>query len=210
MIETLGVILTLIICVPLIIIGPIALVVYILNKVADFIDKKRLKMTKVINLFAGAGSGKSTTAAGLFFLMKIHGYKVELVTEYAKELCYEGRLGEAQQMSILGEQYNRQNRLVGKVDYIITDSPLLLNAVYDDDETVIYSAKQLFKRFDNVNFFINRVKPFANYGRLGDLESNKAVDLRIKSLLVDYQVEANVDGDINAPKTIFNILGLKR
>ena len=41
MIETLGVILTLIICVPLIIIGPIALVVYILNKVADFIDKKR-------------------------------------------------------------------------------------------------------------------------------------------------------------------------
>ena len=167
-------------------------------------------MTKVINLFAGAGSGKSTTASGLFFLMKIHGYKVELVTEYAKELCYEGRLRDVQQRLILEEQYNRQNRLKGKVDYIITDSPLLLSAVYDDDEHIVYSARQLFKRFDNINFFINRVKPFAKYGRLGDLESNKAIDLEIRALLSDYEVMADVDGDINAPDIIFDTLGLRR
>lgn len=41
MIETLGVILTLIICIPLIILGPIALVVYILNKIANYFDNKR-------------------------------------------------------------------------------------------------------------------------------------------------------------------------
>ncbi len=53
------------------------------------VDPERLK---VINLWAGPGAGKSTTAAGLFNLMKIRGYNVELVTEFAKEMVYEGRL----------------------------------------------------------------------------------------------------------------------
>jgi hypothetical protein len=43
---------------------------------------------KVINLWAGPGAGKSTTAAGLF-LMKLTGRRVELVTEYAKEVVYD-------------------------------------------------------------------------------------------------------------------------
>lgn len=43
-------------------------------------------MTSVINLIGGPGSGKSTTAAGLFFRMKSMGVRCELVTEYAKEL----------------------------------------------------------------------------------------------------------------------------
>jgi len=40
--------------------------------------------TKVINLFAGPGAGKSTTAAGLFAEMKRANVDVELVTEYVK------------------------------------------------------------------------------------------------------------------------------
>ncbi len=38
-------------------------------------------MTKsiVINFFAGPGSGKSTTAAGVFFTLKTAGQKAELV-----------------------------------------------------------------------------------------------------------------------------------
>ncbi|TYO65512.1 hypothetical protein FXV83_16395 [Bradyrhizobium hipponense] len=46
-------------------------------------------MALVINLIGGPGSGKSTTAAGLFFLMKLAGLKAELVVEYAKELSYD-------------------------------------------------------------------------------------------------------------------------
>ena len=47
---------------------------------------------KVINLWGGPGCGKSTTAAGLFSIMKMRGHKVELVTEYAKELTYDRNL----------------------------------------------------------------------------------------------------------------------
>ena len=46
-------------------------------------------MTKVINLFGGPGAGKSTTAAGLFYEMKVRDIKCELVTEYAKDMTYE-------------------------------------------------------------------------------------------------------------------------
>ena len=44
---------------------------------------------KVINLFAGPGAGKSTTAAGLFHLMKIAGMNVELVTEFSRSWVVE-------------------------------------------------------------------------------------------------------------------------
>jgi hypothetical protein len=44
---------------------------------------------KVINLYSGLGSWKSTTAAGLFHLMKQDLYSVELVTEFAKDcVCW--------------------------------------------------------------------------------------------------------------------------
>jgi ATP:corrinoid adenosyltransferase len=44
---------------------------------------------KVINIFAGPGAGKSTTAAGLFYHMKKLNMSVELVTEYAKSRVWE-------------------------------------------------------------------------------------------------------------------------
>ena len=40
----------------------------------------------VVNLFAGPGSGKSTTCAGLFSKLKLAGIYCEMVLEYAKEL----------------------------------------------------------------------------------------------------------------------------
>lgn len=40
----------------------------------------------VINFFGSAGSGKSTNSAGLAYKLKKDGYKVELVTEYARDL----------------------------------------------------------------------------------------------------------------------------
>jgi len=48
-------------------------------------------MTKYINIFGGPGAGKSTTAALLFAEMKSGGFKVELVTEVAKDFVWEDR-----------------------------------------------------------------------------------------------------------------------
>ena len=44
-------------------------------------DKKII----VINLLGSPGAGKSTTAARLFYELKMKGVKCELITEYAKD-----------------------------------------------------------------------------------------------------------------------------
>lgn len=96
-----------------------------------------MKKTRCINFYAGPGAGKSTVAAGLFSIMKFHGINCELVSEYAKDLTWERSsvLKGDGQLKILGEQSWRLLRLSGKVDYIITDSPILLNTFYGDPAT---------------------------------------------------------------------------
>lgn len=168
--------------------------------------------TKVINLFAGPGAGKSTTAAGLFNLMKLSGEKVELVLEYAKDLTYEknaSRLGN--QMTILGEQFNRLHRLVGQVEWIITDSPLLLGTMYAHGPfkspgftgTVLWA----FDVFDNVNFVVERHKEYQPWGRNQTEEEARAIDGRVTALLdglaIDYD---RVDGSKDAPRAIYRKL----
>ena len=89
------------------------------------------KDVTVINFYGGPGSGKSTAAAGLFYNMKIAGYSVELTDEFAKECVWEGNIPMlADQLWVLGHQHRKILRLSDKVDYIITDSPVLLSPIY--------------------------------------------------------------------------------
>ena len=44
-----------------------------------------MKHTIVVNLIGGPGSGKSTTAAGLFYNLKKLGINCEMALEYAKD-----------------------------------------------------------------------------------------------------------------------------
>ncbi len=50
-----------------------------------------MSMYNVVNLFGGPSAGKSTTAAGVFALLKLHDLRSELVTEFAKDLTWEKR-----------------------------------------------------------------------------------------------------------------------
>lgn len=170
--------------------------------------------TTVINLFAGPGAGKSTTAAGLFYLMKCKDLKVELVTEYAKELAYDGLLnGTAQQQyEIFDEQYARMKRLQGKVDYIITDSPILMQFMYGErapnmrEEYPNYpnDIKAAMAAFKNRDYLIERTKPYQTYGRVQDEEGARDLDREVRRLLLRAEVDAKpVLGNWRAPMEIF-------
>lgn len=87
--------------------------------------------TTVINLFGGSGVGKSTVAALLFANMKMRGLHVELVREYVKLWAWGGRkVRQEDQIYLLGKQSAYESMLYGKVDYIVTDSPILLAGMY--------------------------------------------------------------------------------
>lgn len=129
------------------------------------------KNMKVINLFGGPCSGKSTIAAGLFSEMKSRHINIEYVTEVAKEMTWEDRQITLEcQPYIFGKQLRNLWRLKNKVDYVITDSPLLLSAVYGSHEVWHESfftfVVEEFKKFDNINFFLNRgIQPYMSTGR---------------------------------------------
>ncbi|ARQ95356.1 hypothetical protein [Bradyrhizobium phage BDU-MI-1] len=168
-------------------------------------------MSLVINLIGGPGAGKSTTAAGLFFLMKIAGLKVELVTEFAKELSYDKNWSDLKrQLYVLAEQERRQRRLVGQVDYIITDSPLLTSIAYSDADhwmAVDFAAHNMFAQYNNVNIVLKRVKPYREYGRNQTEDEAKQLDAVLtEGVWKDEPIELIVSGDGTAPQVIFDHL----
>lgn len=164
--------------------------------------------TWVINLYGGPGTGKSTLAAELFAMFKHKNLNVELVREYAKELCWENRPIDSP-LKVLVEQYERQRILAGQVDVIVTDSPLLLAAVYADSKDMITKrlARELFDQFNNYDVFLHRIKPFNQAGRYHNEIESKRYDAKIKSSVgkqIDFDLE--LDADDSAMVTLYRYI----
>ena len=137
-------------------------------------------MTKIINLYGAPGSGKSTGAAYIFSKLKLKNINCELVTEYAKDKVYEGSTEVFKnQVYIFGKQYFRIFKLLGKVDYIITDSPLALSLMYNQQEFIVDELRALvskvYNSMDNMNYLVKRVKPYNPSGRFQDESSSDVI-----------------------------------
>lgn len=166
-------------------------------------------MTYVINMIGGPGAGKSTTAAGVFFMLKLMNVRCELVTEFAKELTYDENWTDLKrQLYVTAEQERRQRRLVGKVDFIVTDSPLLLGVAYVTDErerhAVERSARSLFDSYKNLNFYIERAKPYHAYGRAQTEDEAKAIDQRLLDEVFANETLMPIRGDEGAARRVLH------
>lgn len=141
-----------------------------------------------INLYGGPGSGKSTLSALLFAELKLRQKKVELVREYAKEMVYQDydmhNLRNPIRIFILAEQMRRESILHDKVDFLITDSPVLIAAYYYNNIHAIELAKQMLYP-NEYHFFIKRDDelPFEKYGRSHDEDEAKKIDDEMKTFL---------------------------
>lgn len=172
--------------------------------------------TKVINLLGAPGAGKSVLAVDLFSLMKKKYASVELVTEYAKELHYEGLRSEnLDPLDVFAEQHRRVNRLIGNVEFVITDSPLYLSAFY---ATKISYPKEfgdyvvaLSKRFNNVNIMLQRNHRYDPRGRSQGEEESNAIHHELIEFLTKHSIsfEGALAGDHLAPVIAANLLNDK-
>lgn len=149
----------------------------------------------VVNFLGGPGSGKSTFSSSVFSELKWRGINCEIVTEYAKDKVWEGAYNAIEnQLHVLGRQSYRQYRLNGKVDVILTDSPILISllyAKYDRHATTEFKKVAIdeFKSYNNVNFFINRNNHYQPEGRMQTIEEAKIIDNSILEILDDNNIE---------------------
>lgn len=141
----------------------------------------------VINMFGGPSTGKSTVASGIFYYLKRLGYNVELINEYAKELVWENHSFMLDdQIMIFAHQQRKLKRLNGKVDIIITDSPLLLGRVYSssDTPTSLHNLiDEVWNQYNNINFLLTRTTNYVELGRVQTEEEAINIDKIIEDLL---------------------------
>lgn len=154
--------------------------------------------TLVINLYGGSGVGKSTVAALLFAQMKMFRMNVELVREYVKLWAWSGKqIRPADQIYLLGKQSAYESILYDKVDFIVTDSPVMLAGAYaewhsgDEGRYVSDAAVEYCKtstrahKVTYLNYFLGRDNSFDTRGRYETEEEAKRFDEFLMSYLAD-------------------------
>jgi hypothetical protein len=172
---------------------------------------------KIINLFGGPGSGKSTTAAGVFFELKKQGHSVELVQEYAKDLVWDQRFNILEdQIYVFAKQQRRIARLLNhNLDWVITDSPIPLGLCYVKPNTLAACFDELvmrtFDQYHNINFLIERNVPYDPVGRNQKSQAEAEVfDQKILDMLTTHAVNYHsVLGGHTCVPSILRTLGMK-
>ena len=173
----------------------------------------------VINLFGAPGAGKSTGAAIVFAELKKHGVNAELVTEFAKDKTWEhNATALGCQEYVFGKQSYRLARCRADVDVIVTDSPLPLSLLYAIDPVLLQDeafqkvVMNVFNSYNNLNYYITRVKPYNPKGRNQTEEESNLLADGTKKLLetncIDYKtVCGNDEGYAEIVKDVMMGLG---
>lgn len=165
---------------------------------------------RVVNLFGGPGSGKSTMAAALFVHFKNRAIRCELVGEEAKDQIYWGSRNQlANQFLLAANQYARLKNLeTAGCEIAVADSPLIMSPSYAMKHPYYHHLAALVQKvneeFDNTYVFVKRTKPYSNFGRMQEtVEEAKKIDV----LLMDqFKADLTVTGDAEGQAALGEIL----
>lgn len=166
--------------------------------------------TIVVNLFGQPGAGKSTGAAYIFSKLKLAGVDAELITEFAKDKVWEDNHEVFKnQAYMFGKQSFKLSRCDGKVQVIVTDSPLPLSILYNNEDRLTEnfnkSVMDVFNSYNNLNYLLKRVKPYNPNGRHQTEDESDTLSVEIKNMLFDREIKyIEKDGDISGYDAIFN------
>lgn len=172
--------------------------------------ENKMRKTVIVNLYGAPGAGKSTGSAYIFGQLKMNNISVELVREFVKDKIYEKSEGVFNdQVYILGKQHFRQTNVKGNVDVIITDCPLIVQAYYTDKYKFPYADElrqlvlKLYSLENNINYFVNRDKPYNPDGRFQTEADSDSISDNLKEYLDNLNIEyKEINGNITDYDTV--------
>lgn len=148
--------------------------------------------TLLINLYGGPGAGKSTLARGISSKLSLKSYLCEYVDEVAKGWVWEERFKSFDyQLYLFSKQHRNIARLMGKVDIIVTDGPLLFSLLYGSDKvpsTFEQLVLEISRSIKSVNLFIERDKQYEPRGRMQTKEEAIEKDHECLQMLSKYKI----------------------
>lgn len=94
---------------------------------------------------------------------------------------------------MFGKQHYKLARVVGKVDVIITDSPIILSAIYNESEvlgeefnTVVLNVSN---SYNNLNVLLKRDHPYEDNGRNETEYQAQKIRKKLINKLNEYNVQ---------------------
>lgn len=151
-----------------------------------------------INLYGAPSSGKTTLASQIFAEMKSKNYHTAYVLEYSKDLVYQGvdmrTLSEVERLFILVEQLRRENILKDKVDFLVTDSPMILTAYYHQDpfkrEDWSYAKDIVMRNLskNEIHIWLEPTNNFEQKGRSHDENQSKEISKELLKYLKELKM----------------------
>lgn len=170
------------------------------------------KPTTIVNVWGGPGIGKTTAAAELFVMMKKRGMSVELAHEYAKARVYRQHpIKKYDEIYTFAKQLHIESPMYGQVEYIVTDRPLAMSAVYAracGDRTGVAAAveacikEQMRDGISHKDFLLRRKTTYNPEGRFHTEEQAVEIDRLCKEYRPDLI-------EINGPYEILYHLGVE-
>jgi hypothetical protein len=145
-------------------------------------------------------------------VLKKLGINCELALEFAKDKVWEESIKILDdQLYVFGKQYHKLFRLNGKVDVIITDSPLLISILYNKTPSEYFDklVVEQYHTFNNLLFFINRAENYQTEGRLQTKDESMVLDYTMKHILLTNDIEYDEVSCENAVDYIVDIVKTK-
>lgn len=151
----------------------------------------------VINLYAGPGSGKSTTSRALSALFGGNGISSIAPIEIPKLHVWEKSFHDlSDQLKIFANQKYSQDLCFEKYKVSVVDSPLLMQWVYmeqnkanntEELKNIILNA---FKEREKncISFFLKREHKYSNYGRVHNEHQSNELNNKIINVLIQNNV----------------------
>lgn len=155
-------------------------------------------MTVVVNFIGAPSVGKSLMAALTFAELKSNLVSAELVQEFAKVLVWQSRFEELNnQWYVSNSQYKMLKAVDGKVDYICTDSSLLLGLFYNrfhkDNVCDVNKTERMIlgklAEFRNVYIFLERGDfPYEAIGRIHTEGESEVIQEQLLQMLDEFKI----------------------
>lgn len=153
-------------------------------------------MTTIVSFCGGPSVGKTTVSALVFSWLKMYGCSVEMAREYVKKWAWQGRkIVSIDELYFVGRQIHEESQYFDKVDYLVSDKPLVMDIFYSRKyasaivATGVEAAVRAYYEevrslgHCHINVLLRRSQPYDPRGRYEDEATAIGMDSKLPALV---------------------------